>query len=116
VAPSGVVVSPKRPTTAQAGGLDPAAESVGYLTHDSNQECVIDGRQREDIVFEQRPEPGIYRVYANLSRGCNESHVSYLASRHARVTTEGGYGVDSRDLRAGSLIAEQANGGSQLGT
>lgn len=116
VAPSGVVLSPKRPTTAQVDDSGATASGAGYLSHDGNQECVIDGRQREDVVFDERPAPGTYGVYANLSRDCGESHVSYLASRHARVAAEEGYSVSSRDLGAGSLIAPQANGGAKLGT
>lgn len=120
VAPSGAVLSAKSPTTAvpdDSGQIDPSSSGSGYLVYDGNVDCRIDGRQREDVVFEERPESGAYLVYVNLSRHCSQGDVTYLVSRHAMVTVDDDtFSVDSRDLGAGALSAEQANGGASLGT
>lgn len=119
VAPSGVVLNPKHPTTADAdesGVIDPLTSGAGILLGDGNQDCVVDGKQREDIVFRDRPDPGTYKVYVNLSRACGEHAVSYETSRHARVTEGEEYSVSSRILGAGSLLKGQANGGKAIGT
>lgn len=113
VTPSGQIIEPKNP-----GLVDPEVPGpVGYLTHDGNGGCQFDGRQREDIVFDETPPRGKYQVYVNLARACGEHTVNYVVSRHLRDRLEDDeFGVSSRDVGAGTLIAEQANGGAKLGT
>lgn len=117
--PDGSTIDSNDPTSAEpddAGNIDTEGPGVGTLDLDSNKDCQIDGRNREHVVFANRPLAGTYRVYANLNRACGESSVRYLVSLHSRVNTEDGYDVESDERAAGELIAVQANGGSKLGT
>lgn len=120
VTPSGQILDPKKPSTAvrdEAGELDPTASGVGNLLYDGNADCHFDGRMREDVVFQDFPPSGRYLVYANLFRHCDQNSVNYVASRHIRSTAgDEEYGVSSRDIGAGTLIARQANGGAKIGT
>lgn len=116
VLPDGQVIDAKNPASA-SDAADPLSKPAGRLVHDGNAGCVIDGRQREDIVFDEVPAPGKYHVYVNLARNCGQGSVTYQVSRHGRVELPNDeYGVDSHDVGAGTLIAEQANGGTQRGT
>lgn len=115
VLPDGQVIDAKNPAPAPAD--DPLSKPAGRLVHDGNAGCVIDGRQREDIVFDEIPASGKYQVYVNLARNCGEHAVTYQVSRHGRTELPNDeYGVDSRDVGAGTLIADQANGGTKRGT
>jgi hypothetical protein len=52
----------------------------GYLDFDSNQECVLDLRNRENILWlNSDPPPGRYQVYAHLFSACGQSAVSFIA-------------------------------------
>lgn len=118
-APDGSTIDSSTPTSAvpdEAGNIDTKGEGVGTLDIDSNKDCQIDGRNREHVVFENRPFAGKYRVYANLNRACGESSVRYLVSLHSRVNTDDGFDVESDERAAGELIAVQANGGAKIGT
>lgn len=120
VAPSGVVLSPKNPVLpgdTELSDGESSSSSVGYLAYDGNRDCDFDGRQREDVVFDELPPQGTYLVYVNLARHCGEQSVNYVVSRHIRQTrSDDTFEVDSHDLGAGVLIAAQANGGTSLGT
>lgn len=120
VTPTGKVVEPKNPTTAEPnerGQIDPTAPGVGNLQFDSNNDCVP-GAQRENLVFRTLPRGGKYLIYANLNRACDERDVRYEVSFHSRVAgkTEGTYSVKSVVRGVGTLIAAQANAGTRLGT
>ncbi len=111
VLPDGQVIDAEHPVSGEpdsSGKIDLNARGVGKLQTDSNHDCVIDGRQREDIVFRARPRRGRYTVYASLNRACEQAGVTYKSSYHVRTQDGEDYGVDSRDLGAGSLVPEQA--------
>ncbi len=120
ITPSGKVVDSKHPTTAEkddSGKLDPSAESVGVLDHDSFANCSADGRRRENLVFQDEPPPGTYLVYANLYDACGESGAGFDVSLHVASTSSG----DTQELtetyhEAGLISAVNANGGAKLGT
>jgi len=118
--PQGTVIESKRPasgTVSANGEVDYSQPGSGKLDIDSNRDCVIDGRQRENVSFEQLPSPGTYAVYANLSRSCGQESVSYFATYYLRTNTgEGTFGTSEHDIGAGTLIDIQANGDTQLGT
>jgi len=115
VLPNGQVVDAKNP--APTSPDDPLSKPPARLVYDGNGGCTIDGRQREDIVFDELPAPGRYQVYVNLARNCGEHAVTYQVSRHSRTELPNDeYGVDSHDVGAGTLIADQANGGTKRGT
>jgi hypothetical protein len=117
VLPDGQLIDTAHPVSGEpdeAGNIDLNVPGVGKLQHDSGANCVIDGRQREDVVFQVEPPPGVYRIYANLSRACEESHVTYEASYHVRTQDGDEYGQDTRSVGAGTLLNRQA--GNELGT
>lgn len=115
VTPSGVTISAKQASSVRAGEL--TRDGEGALQYDGNADCRMDGRQREDIVFNERPAAGRYSVYVNLSRHCGQSSVTYEVARHVREQLEGAtFTTTSRAVGAGSLMATQANGGARIGT
>jgi len=115
VLPDGQVIDATNP--APTSREDPLSKPAGRLVYDGNAGCVIDGRQREDIVFDELPAFGKYQVYVNLVRNCGEEAVTYHVSRHSRTDLPNDeYGVDSHDVGAGTLIADQTSGGTKRGT
>lgn len=121
VVPNGDVIDAKSPGTgprAPNGRIERNAPGAGVLDLDSNRECIIDGRQRENIVFQNSPLSGRYFVYVNLHDACGEAAVTYEASIHVRVPgdEEGTYRVREYRRSVGSLVALQANGSRERGT
>ncbi len=121
VTPSGKVVSPQNPTTAEpdaSGHLEPNAPGVGNLDLDSNRDCKVDARQLENLVFHTVPKRATYHVYANLNRACDQASVTYELSYHLRVPGKeaGTFAVQSSVKAAGTLVADQANAGTAVGT
>jgi len=118
--PGGQVIETSRPSsgpTDAQGAIDADAPGAGYLDLDSNRDCQIDGRQRENVVFETQPRRGTYVIYANLKRACHEDAVSYVASyQFPAPADDGEFGVTLKHLGAGTLLAPQANGDTKLGT
>lgn len=127
LSPTGDLIDAKTPgsgplTPPPQPRLDRNAPGAGYLDADSNRACVLDGRQRENVLF-MNPLPGRYRVYANLHDSCGESSVQYAVSVHARTLVSEGsdeapaiFGVVETKRRVGSLVALQANGSRGRGT
>jgi hypothetical protein len=120
VTPGGKVVDGKAPSTAVRdadGNIDPTAPGIGQLDLDSNSNCVIDHRRRENLIFQQKPAPGTYLVYANLFDSCGHESVRFQASLHSAVDAEDGtFSVTESYSVAGGLIAAQANAGRKLGS
>jgi hypothetical protein len=121
VTPDGKLVTPKHPSTAREnedGEVDPTGEGVGNLDFDSFANCSDTGRRRENLVFQTRPAPGNYLVYAGLFDVCNEHGVGYSVSIHNSVAREDGEGREAVETyrQAGQLSAVHADGGSKLGT
>lgn len=121
VTPSGKVVTPKHPSTAEPddeGEVDPTAEGVGNLDFDSFANCAENGRQRENLVFQSRPPSGNYLVYAGLFDACEEHGAGYSLSIHNAVSRAAGEGKEPRETfrQAGQLSALHADGGTELGT
>lgn len=119
VTPSGKVVDPKHPTTAERdedGKLDPNAKGVGKLDYDSYARCAADGFRRENLVFQSKPPAGTYLVYAGLFDACGQSGVSFDVSIHVASNTEDGLRPTETFRQAGQLSAVHADGGAKLGT
>ena len=51
----------------------------GYLDFDSNQECRLDLRNRENIVWLVPPPPGRYQIFAHLFAPCDQPSATMLA-------------------------------------
>jgi hypothetical protein len=127
VTPSGDIVASRSPAKALAAdqkinrnALDKNTPGLGFLDFDSNQDCRIDGRQRENVVFADHPEPGSYLVFVNLHDACREQSVRYAVARHTRSAADppepGSFSVVETDRTHGTLVAVQANGSTALGT
>lgn len=120
VTPSGKIVSPKDPSTATVDdeGNPIPGESVGVFDLDSNADCSGDGRRLENLVFDTRPEPGRYLVYANLFDPCGENSVRFSVALYekTRGDEDDTYAVNRALDTHGVLSSAQANAGSKLGT
>jgi hypothetical protein len=82
--PGGKLVDAKAPSTAPLtdAGVDPSAladPSTGIVDHDSGAGCVRDVR-RESLVFQQKPAPGRYTVWARLFDSCGVNTVRFRLS------------------------------------
>jgi hypothetical protein len=121
--PDGKQVDAKSPTTVAAGedgtvsGDDLDADTTGYLSRDSNANCVIDGIRAESLVFPGEPPPGDYQVYADLYSDCGEPWVHFDLDLYQRVdAADGTHPVTDTALATGELLASQADAGASVGT
>ncbi|HEY3496287.1 MAG TPA: hypothetical protein VGK73_16420, partial [Polyangiaceae bacterium] len=120
VTPTGKRVDAKHPTTAEGTGNekpDWKAPGVGNIDRDSNADCVIDGVNRENLVFAEQPPPGVYGVYVDLYEACGRSAVRFTASLTQRV--EGPEPDTFQQVetfnQSGQLASAQADGGGRIG-
>lgn len=78
--PTGVVVGAKNINTYEPipGMVSPpdGATLGGYHDFDSNQQCMLDLRNRENVVWEITPPPGRYRVFVELFSACDAAAVN----------------------------------------
>jgi len=119
VAPDGSILDAKRPRSAPRGdaGVDPSL--VGTIDRDSNRGCVIDGVQRENLVFPARPPPGSYLVYASLFDACGAAPVHFRFSLfEPEAVDDAGktFRVVESVTKSGVLTAVDASGGARIGT
>jgi hypothetical protein len=119
ITPTGKLVDPKHPNTADPvdGKVDLAAPGVGIMDRDSNGDCRLDNKNRENLVFETPPAPGHYLIYADLYAACGKSSVRFDVSIVAGVpgAEEGTFQQVTTFEQGGVLSATQADGGSKLG-
>lgn len=117
--PTGAVVGGKRATSAPPspdGGAAAPGPGDGVVDHDSNRGCVIDGLQREDVVWESAPPTGTYQVWADLYAACGQGSVRFnvgvwLPEAQADGTTR----LVEHPFARGELQAPQANAGTGPG-
>jgi len=119
ITPTGKLVDPKHPNTADAvdGKVDLTEPGVGIMDRDSNADCRLDDKNRENLVFEELPPSGRYAIYADLFEACGKPSVRFDASI---VTREQGAEEDTFKQvttfrQGGVLTAAHADGGSKLG-
>lgn len=119
VTPTGKIVDAKHPNTADPvdGKVDLEAPGVGVMDRDSNGDCRIDDKNRENLVFETPPPPGRYGIYADLYEACGKSSVRFEVSIVSAVAgaEEGTFKQVTTFEQGGVLNAAQADGGSKLG-
>lgn len=120
VTPSGKIVDPKHPNTGTPGSdgkVDLTAPGIGVLDGDSNSDCKLDDRNRENLVFETQPEPGIYQVYADLFEACGKGSARFeLSLVSSRDGAEAGtFEQVTTFEQGGVLTSAQADGGAALG-
>jgi hypothetical protein len=119
VTPDGKIVDAKHPSTALAGEdgkVDPTAEGTGQILSDSNAGCQLDGQQRENLVFQQRPPAGKYYVYANLFEACEQPSVEFTLTLHSSIPADDHFTQLETLRKSGGLQAIHANAGAALGT
>jgi hypothetical protein len=114
VTPDGRTVDAKHPLTVLG---DAGTAAVGAIDRDSNGACVIDGKNREDLVFQKRPS-GSYLVYANLFDACGLDVVHFrLSLFEAQLQPDGKtQHLVETITKNGTLVAVEANGGTANGT
>lgn len=119
VTPSGKIVDSKHPNTARPvdGKVDLSAPGIGVLDGDSNSDCKLDDRNRENLVFETPPEPGIYQVYADLYEACGKGSVRFELSLVSSLdgAEAGTFEQVTTFQQGGVLTSAQADGGDALG-
>ncbi len=115
--PSGVIVGGKTATTVPPGTSTTTSASTGVLDRDSNRACVIDGIDREDVVWETTPASGTYEVWVDLFSACGKPAASFEVALWLSETQPDGNQklVQQPPLATGVLTAVQANGGSAPG-
>lgn len=128
VTPDGRIVDAKHPRTVAPPPPGPsstgdtadagATASVGTFDRDSNGGCVIDGVQRENLVFQKRPPTGSYLVYASLFDACGRGPAHFrfsLFEPEATANPKVQHLVESV-TKQGVLLPLEASGGAHLGT
>jgi len=120
VTPDGKIVDAKHPSTAlpgDKGTVDPSADGTGSFDTDALRNCVDTGRRRENLVWQQTPNPGKYFVYANLYDACGQAAVRFDLSLNQPVAGDDGGPphLAPSFSKTGELLASDANGGTALG-
>ena len=119
ITPQGKIVDPKHPSTAVAvdGHIDPTAKGTGIFDTDALRGCVNTGHRRENLVWQDAPEPGTYLVYASLYNACGQSAVHFTLSLNQREPSEDGGTLHLAETfeTTGELLAADADAGVQLG-
>lgn len=126
VTPSGEAISARSPAKGlgaeekiNRSSPDKNPPGSGYLDVDSNNGCRIDARQLENVVFQERPPPGSYLVYASLFDACGQPSARYTVTRWTRGVVDpaaGTFEVAVAERWSGTAVAIQASGGARLGT
>lgn len=125
VTPDGRMVDAKHPRTVAppppgpSTGVDAGAtDTGGAIDRDSNGACVIDGNNRESLVFQKLPPAGSYLVYASLFDACDHGPVHFRLSVFEPEVSE-----DKKTQRlvetitkSGTLLPVDAHGGARIGT
>lgn len=120
VAPNGLTIQSKSPANATprpGAPVDKNAPGIGVLDYDSNRDCVIDGRQRENVVF-QVPEAGKYYVYASLFSACGELSTRYGVDVYSTVAGDepDTFRVHKAQHATGVALRSEANADTKIGT
>jgi hypothetical protein len=118
--PSGAFVGARSTatTTGDAGATPPSSASGAVIDRESNSGCVIDGIDREDVVWESTPPTGTYQVWVDLFSACGQAAVHFTVSLWlAEPQPDGTQRLVEQvpPLANGLLTAAQANGGATNG-
>ncbi len=119
ITPQGKIVDPKHPSTALAvnGRVDPSVPGTGVFDTDAERDCVDTGHLRENLVWQDPPDPGRYYVYASLYSACGQSSVRFTVSLNQPGPAEDGgvHQLVSTFETTGELLASAADAGTSLG-
>jgi hypothetical protein len=104
--PDGINVSWQNPSVAiTVPGESGTPEAGGSIDRDSNQNCVADGAQKENISFVGAVPPGHYRSYVTVASMCDSMVVRYQVEAYTAgklVATTAG----NEDTSGEGLIAD----------
>lgn len=118
VTPSGKVIGAKAPTSASAtpsGSVVPS-KTDGVLERDSNPACALDYLNREDVVWQEKPETGRYKVYANLFDSCGRPASRFVVSLNSRKALDDqSYTIGEQAIAAGEVLTSEASAGQGPG-
>lgn len=104
--PDGVIVGAKNTNAFEPiPGMIPPEDGAtlgGYHDYDSNQQCTLDLRNRENVVWQVPAPSGRYRVYAELFSACDAAAVNFeVTSQRGEETLERAsgtmYAFDARE-------------------
>jgi len=121
ITPTGKLVDPKHPSTAlpnEDDEIEPKP-SDGVFDHDAHPECRPVGGHRENLVFQEKPMPGVYYVFVGLFDPCDEASARFRVSLETS-SAAGGNGDPPGPLVeqfaiAGGVSAVQADAGDAFG-
>ncbi len=105
-------------TSIASDGGAPSSKTDGVIDRDSNANCVIDGIDREDIVWQSTPATGRYHVWVDLFSACHQSSVTFSVSlwlAEGRPDGTKRLVQQTPPIAVGVLEASQATGGSSRG-
>ncbi len=106
--PTGVVLGGKNVNSwsppPPGGGLPPpdAYLSGGVLDFDSNANCVLDGRRRENAVWKRAPPLGAYQVFVAMPQPCDSvgAHFTLTVRREGQIIAQSFGALDASDSRS----------------
>jgi hypothetical protein len=113
ITPGGYDVNPKTLVTSQpydGGGSPP--QTLGLIDRDSIGNCVIDGWREEDLVFQDAPPVGTYRVYAAPFASCGQTAATFTFTLY-EAGSDGN--LHATFTRSGWLLANDVTGGTSTG-
>jgi hypothetical protein len=88
-------------------------EQTGGLDGDGVTGCLLDGRRRENFVWNEKPGSGTWLAYANLFDACGKAAVQFELTIHRRRRNEDGtFALLPQRTMRGEFVRAQANGGA----
>jgi hypothetical protein len=113
--PSGNTIGAKAVTEQPVSSVA-VAVARGYLERDSNAGCALDYTNRESVVWQQKPEPGLYRVYASLFDACGRAATRFVVSLNSqRALPDGQWTVEQSEIAVGEVLSSDARAGQGTG-
>lgn len=121
VGPGGEVVDARRPFGASGEGGVSAADlldpTIPRFTRDSNAGCLLDGLQREEVVFPEPPAAGTWLIQARLFDACGAPGALGVVEVHRRLDHgDGTWSLIPVATAGAHLLAEQGDGGATPAT
>lgn len=96
----------------QDGKLDASGKPLAGLDIDGSTGCLVDGRKRENFVWNAPPQKGTWLAYANFFDACGKPAVSFeLTLYRRRRKDDGTYELKSGQVVRGEFVRGQQNGG-----
>ena len=124
VTPEGKIVGAKAPTTsnpqgssdAQSGDITADANN-GVLDKDARANCTKAGLARENVAWQEKPSPGVYRVYVTLFDTCadGESTAFRISTLIRSEQKDSTFSLREKPLADGEMLTTDANAGVGLG-